>query len=137
MTSLSAASEEFLIRSAAGSGGLRFYARSPTDRAKVMEGFWVEVTDQNLSAAGPVYAGYTPSPALVFVDMARQWSGWSGLLHWESLEGELVLRCRHDGLGHISIQAELCSGPVSDDWRVVATVVAEAGQLERIAQSAV
>ena len=129
--------DEFLIPSTDGSGGLLFYDRSPVDRAKSMEGFSVRVTDHNLSATGQVYAGYVPrNPALLFADMARQWSGWPGEVVWESLEGELALRCSHDGLGHISIRVELSSGPWSDDWRVTATIMAEAGQLDRIAQRA-
>ena len=129
--------DEFLIPNTAGSGGLLFYDRSPVDRAKSMEGFSVRVTDHNLSAAGQVYAGYAPrNPALLFADMAQQWSGWSGELDWKSLEGELALLCRHDGLGHISIRIELRPGPWSDDWRVTATTMTEAGQLERIARQA-
>jgi hypothetical protein len=75
--------DEFLIQSAAGSGGLLFYDRSPVDRALPINGFWVRVTDHNLSAAGQVYAGYAPShPAPLFADMARQWSRWRGELVW-------------------------------------------------------
>jgi hypothetical protein len=82
--------DEFLIPSAAGSGGLRFYGRSPADGTKTIEEFWVQLTDHNLSASGQVYVGYVPSsPALLFADMARQWAGWSGALVWESLEEEL------------------------------------------------
>jgi len=130
--------DEFLIPSAAGNGGLLFYDRLPADRAKTIEGFWVRVTDHNLSASGQVYAGYASSnPALLFAEMAKRWSGWPGELAWESLEGELALRCSHDRLGHISIRIELCSGPMPDDWRVEATTMAEAGQLECIARRAV
>jgi hypothetical protein len=75
-------------------------------------------------------------PARLFAEMARPGSGWHGELVWESLEGELALRCSHDHLGHISIRIELRSGPMPDDWRVAATVMAEAGQLERIARDA-
>jgi hypothetical protein len=129
--------DEFSIPSAAGSGELLFYDRSPADRAQPIEGFWVRVTDQHLSAAGQVYAGYAPShPAPMFADMARQWSGWRGELAWRSLEGELALRCSHDRLGHIAIRIELRFGHMPDDWRVEATVMAEGGQLEEIARRA-
>jgi len=72
----------------------------------------------------------------MFADMARQWSGWSGELVWESLEGELSIRCSRDRVGHIFFRVELRSGPMPEDWRVVATVLAEAGQLESIARRA-
>jgi hypothetical protein len=129
--------DELLIPSAAGSGGLLFYDRSPPDPAKAIDGFSVRVSDHNLSAVGRVYAGYASShPASLFSDMACRWSGWAGELVWQSLEGELALRCSHDRLGHISIRVELRSGYMPDDWRVEASVMAEAGQLEEIARCA-
>jgi hypothetical protein len=129
--------DEFLIPSAAGTGGLLFFQRSPPDPTKPIDGFWARVTDQNLSAAIPVYAGYAPShPAPLFADMARQWAGWSGELTWESLEGELAIRCTRDCVGHIFIRIELRSGQMPEDWRVVATILTEAGQLEGIARRA-
>jgi hypothetical protein len=129
--------DEFLISNAAGTGGLLFFDRSPFDPAEPIGSFWVRITGHNVSASGSVYAGYAPShPALLFADMARQWSGWTGDLKWESLEGELILRCSHDGLGHISIRTELCSGHMPEDWRVAATVTTEAGQLAGIAHRA-
>jgi hypothetical protein len=124
-----------LIENAADSGGLLFYERQPDDRAKSMEGFWIRITGQNLLCAGQVYTGVlTTDPAGLFAELARQ---WTGEISWVSLEGELALRCRHDRRGHISIQIDLRSGPMPHDWRVVATVMAEAGQLDRIAQKAV
>jgi hypothetical protein len=129
--------DEFLIPSAAGGGGVLFFQRSPPDPTNPIDGFWVRVTDHNLSAAAQVYAGYAPShPAPLFADMARQWAGWSGELIWESLEGELAIRCSRDRVGHVFIHVELRSGPMPEDWRVVATILAEAGQLESVARRA-
>jgi hypothetical protein len=129
--------DEFLIPSASGDGGLLFFQRSPPDPIEPIDSYWVRVTDHNLSAEGQVYAGYAPShPAPLFADMARQWAGWPDDLVWESLEGELQVRCGRDRGGHIFIRVELKSGPMPDDWRVAATVLAEAGQLENIARRA-
>jgi hypothetical protein len=129
--------DEFLIANAAGPGVLLFCDRSPPDPTEPIEEFWVRVTGHNVAAACQVYAGYAPShPAQMFSNMARQWTGWSGELRWESLEGELALRCSHDRLGHISIGVEIRSGQMPDDWRLVASVTAEAGQLEDIARRA-
>ena len=129
--------DEFLIPSAAGDGGLLFFQRAPPDPSMPIDGFWVRVTDHNLSAEAQVYAGYAPShPGPLFADMARQWAGWSGELVWQSLEGELTIRCSRDRVGHIFIRVELRSGQMPEDWRVVATVSAEAGQLEGIARRA-
>ena len=129
--------DEFFIPSAAGDGGLLFFQRSPPDPTIPIDGFWVRVTDQNLSAAAQVYAGYAPShPVSLFAEMAQQWAGWSGELVWESLEGELKIRCSRDRVGHIFIRVELRAGQMPEDWRVIATVLAEAGQLEGIARRA-
>jgi Family of unknown function (DUF6228) len=125
--------EELLIPSAAGEGGLLFFQRSPADPSKSIDHFWVRVTDQNLSAAAQVYAAIPPShPAPLFADMA----GWNDELAWESLEGELKIRCGRDRVGHIFIRVELRSGPSPDDWRAVVQILAEAGQLESIARRA-
>lgn len=129
--------DEFLLPSGAGDGGLLFYQRSPDDPTEPIDGFWVRIMDHNLSACCQVYACYAPShPALLFAEMAQKWAGWPGELIWESLEGELKLRCSHDRRGHISVRTELRSGHLPDDWQVVATVMAEAGQLENIARRA-
>jgi hypothetical protein len=129
--------DEFLIPSADGIGGLLFYDRSPPDPTNPIGSFCVRVSDHDLSATGQVYAGYAPShPGRLFADMAARWSGWPDVLTWDSLEGELALRCSHDRLGHIAIRVELRSGPPHNDWRVDATVMAEAGQLEAIARRA-
>jgi hypothetical protein len=129
--------DEFLIPNAAGEGGLLFFQRSPADPSESIDHFWVRVTDQNLSAAAPVYAAIPPChPAPLFADMARQWAGWDGELTWESLEGEIKIRCGRDRVGHVFIRIELRSGPYPNDWLAVVQVLTEAGQLEIIARRA-
>lgn len=128
--------DEFLIPSTTGSGGLAFSNREPADHTDPIAKFFVRVTERDLSAAAEVYDGFVPHPGSLFTEMASQWSGWSGELVWESFENELILRCTHDRLGHVSIRVELRSGPTNEDWRVEATVAVEAGQLESIARRA-
>ena len=127
--------DEFSIPNPHGSSGLLFYDRSPYDPTEPLYSFWVRITDRNLSAAGQVYAGHAPSshPAKLFADMALQWSGWPGEMTWRSLEGELALHCSHNKVGHISIRVKLLSGWKEDAWRVEATTMTEAGQLDAIA----
>lgn len=129
--------DELLIPSVDGRGALLFYDRTPADPANEIGDFWVRVTDHGLSATAKVYAGYMPShPAPLFAEMASKWKGWQNELVWESLEHDMTLRCRHDGLGHIAIRTELRSGHMCEDWKVTATVIIEAGQLERITKRA-
>jgi hypothetical protein len=131
--------DEFLIESADRGAQLLFFDRTPVDRDQPIEGFWVRITDINLSAAGSVYTGYANShPARLFADMARQWQGWPGELNWESLEYEFALLCTRDRLGHVRNEIRLGSRMGSWDfsWEVQAAVMVEAGQLERLARRA-
>jgi hypothetical protein len=127
----------FLIRSAAGDGSLEFFERTPVDPGRPLERFKVRVTGLDLDAVTRVYVATGGGhPAAMFALMAAHWKGWQGHLAWESLEGELGLRCSQDRTGHVFIRAALRSGPTTEDWNVDATVMAEAGQLEEIASEA-
>jgi hypothetical protein len=129
--------ESFVIRNTAGSGMLEFFERTPVDPRLPIERFKVRLTGLDLSAVARIYAGAGAGhPATMFAQMAAQWNGWQGEIAWESLEGELALRCTQDRTGHVSIVVVLRSGPSKADWMVEATVVAEAGQLEEIAHRA-
>ncbi len=132
--------ESFPIKSASGAGSLEFFDRFPADPRLPINGFWVRITDLNLSVAADVYGGYANDhPAPLFVEMAERWRGWSSELCWRSLEGELGLRCTQDRTGHVSIRVELHSGPMKYDWyawSVKATIMVEAGQLEAMSHRA-
>jgi hypothetical protein len=127
--------DSFLIRSASGTSALEFFERTPTDARQAIERFKVRLTDVDLSVVGRVYTE-TGHPAAMFARMAANWRGWPDEFTWDSSEGELGLRCAQDRTGHVSIRVELRSGPTERDWVVVATVMAEAGQLEELARRA-
>jgi hypothetical protein len=131
--------QSFVIRNTAGSGALECFDRTPVDPRLPIERFKVRLTGLELSALGRVYAATGAAgghPAPMFALMAAHWKGWQGEFVWESSEEELTLRCARDRTGHVSIGVVLRSGPSKADWKVEATVVAEAGQLEEIAQDA-
>ena len=128
--------DSFLIKSASGAGVLDFFERTPADPSRPIERFKVRLADQDLAAVGRVYGWYEPHPAPLFARMAESWRGWPGTITWESPEGELTLRCTQDRTGHVAIVVELRSGPMDQDWRVRATIMAEAGQLEELARQA-
>jgi hypothetical protein len=129
--------DEFLIRSASGSGMLQFSDRIPYETDEPIQHCMVRLRDLNLSASAMTLLGYPSThPALLFENMARLWSGWPDELQWASLEHEVILRCLHDRKGHVSIHVELRSGPYEQDWNVAATVMTEAGQLDDIARRA-
>jgi hypothetical protein len=129
--------ESFVIRNTAGSGALEFFERTPVDPRLPIERFKVRLTGLDLSAVARVYSdAVCGHPAGMFAQMAAHWKGWQGEFAWESSEGELALRCAQDRTGHVAIGVVLRSGPSEADWMVEATVMAEAGQLEEIAQEA-
>ena len=71
----------------------------------------------------------------LFRSMAKEWRGWSGAQAYDSLENELSLLCRHDGLGHVNISVKLAGGS-NRSWSLKGTVVVEAGALEELARAA-
>jgi hypothetical protein len=129
-----------LFIGAEGFGGLLFYNRSPPDPAEELSSFWFRVTDRNLAASAEILGeeGY-PSPAELFTEMAQKWSGWPGVITWQSFLGELLLHCTHYRR-RITIRVELGSSRVPDvtlgDWVVKASASTEAGQLDAIARRA-
>lgn len=128
--------DHFRIPSASGTGCLEFFERTPADRSRPLERFKVRVTDLELSAVARVYVESTAPLESLFDQMSDQWKGWDGVLSWESLEGDLTLRCSQDRAGHVAIAVELRSGSGPGDWTVLATIQAEAGQLEDLARRA-
>jgi hypothetical protein len=77
-------------------------------------------------------SGYAPSHrADLFAKMSKFWAGWFGVQTWESIEGELKLRCSRDSFGHIFIRAELRSGFSPHDWSAAAKITTETGQLDK------
>jgi hypothetical protein len=74
-----------------------------------------------------------PDPVEFFAGLAKDWRGWEGPREWWT-EG-LALTCRHDGVGHVTIDAVVGGGaaPTHDDWTVHASVSVEPGALVGIA----
>jgi Family of unknown function (DUF6228) len=127
----------FVIRSASGAGSLEFFERTPTATSRPIERFKVRLTDHELSAVGRVYfADASSDPGALFTELAATWRGRRGELAWESPAGELTLRCTQDRAGHVFLRVELRSGPSENDWTAQATIVAEAGQLDELANQA-
>jgi Family of unknown function (DUF6228) len=70
-----------------------------------------------------------------FADLAKHWRGWDGVKEWESLG--LLLGARHDGLGHVTLEATLDQDyAMADRWRVRAALLLDAGGLDALAREA-
>jgi hypothetical protein len=77
---------------------------------------------------GETFAGF-------FERIAANWRSWREVEEWRSLEGEIHVQAGMDPAGHVSFQVRLAEGAPSR-WTAAATVVTEAGQLDRIAAEA-
>ena len=70
-----------------------------------------------------------------FRELAKQWRRWKGDIEWEALG--LRLAARHDGSGHVTLDATLDEDYVAADrWRVRASLALDAGSLDRLAVEA-
>jgi hypothetical protein len=66
-------------------------------------------------------------------DVADAWQGFDGVKDYSSLEGQLLLSCRHDGIGSVECRVTLRQ-PWPADWSMEAVLTFGAGaHLERIA----
>ncbi|WP_392533075.1 DUF6228 family protein [Nostoc sp. C117] len=69
-----------------------------------------------------------------FKEIARAWKGWEGKKTWSSIEGDFVLSCTSDKLGHITLQIELVQLDEIETWSANFNLKTEAGQLEKISK---
>ncbi|MXG91557.1 DUF6228 family protein [Nocardioides flavescens] len=89
----------------------------------------VTLTGPDLHASRQVYAGWVDGfahLATFFTGLADQWRGWTGVLVFESVEGDLRIEATHDG--HVNLRVTLSESTVLDGWTVRATVRLDAGE---------
>ena len=74
-----------------------------------------------------------PGLATFVRDLANSWQGFEGLKEYASLEGQLLLSCRHDGKGTVECMVTLRQ-PEPPEWTLAALLEFGAGaHLERLA----
>ena len=123
---------ELLLRSNQGSDQLLLWAVKPGDewRARIDFG--------DLSAEAKVHERFSGDALRLdayFADLAQRWRGWEGDREWESLG--LRLAARHDGLGHVTLDATLDADyATAERWRVRASLIVDAGGLGALALAA-
>jgi hypothetical protein len=76
--------------------------------------------------------GYGFPPSKFFSELAEKWRGWQGQIKWRSMEAELELIAASDPVGHIWITANVRPDAHPARWRATASVMVEAGQLQRL-----
>jgi hypothetical protein len=89
----------------------------------------------NFNAAAIVYEPELFHFGEFFAGLALAWKGcdWR---RWQSLEHHLSIDAAINSTGHVTLKVDLHSGLYPLDWKFSVTLVAEAGQLERIARDA-
>jgi hypothetical protein len=60
-------------------------------------------------------------------DLAQHWQGWDSVKDYQSLEGDLTLKARHDGTGHVVLDVELNRNHPPNEWSVRGQVVTDPG----------
>jgi uncharacterized protein DUF6228 len=123
---------EFAIRSNRRSDQLVLWTAKP-------RGQWCARIDFGDLVAEAKVCGRSSGDALhldaYFAGLANQWRGWTGTTEWESLG--LRLDARHDGLGHVTLEATLDQDyAMPDRWSVHASLVLDAGSLGTLARAA-
>jgi uncharacterized protein DUF6228 len=92
----------------------------------------------NLTAKATVYercSGDALRLDVYFSELANAWQGWEGEKVWEGLG--LRLAAKHDGLGHVRLDAILEEDyAMADRWRLRATLSLDAGILTQLAREA-
>jgi hypothetical protein len=125
-------SGEFLVRSNLGDDQLRIWATKPG-------GYWrARIAFADLVAEGAVcerHSGEELHLDAWFAELAVEWRGWQGEKQYEALG--LRLAARHDGLGHVTLDVTLQHDYAAvDRWRVQASLMLDAGALDRLALEA-
>jgi hypothetical protein len=98
--------------------------------------FPVNLAGPSMSARVDAYEhGYHVVPRF-FEDLATHWRGCEGEKTYESVESHIAIRATADSLGHVYLRVTVRSIDAAADWRAEATLLIEAGQLDRLATSA-
>ena len=88
------------------------------------------------SAQVDVYDFHYDTLPNFFEDLAEHWKGFAGTKSWYSLENHMMLDATSDKLGHVFLRVTLSIMDGPSDWEVKATLLVEAGQLDRLAREA-
>lgn len=105
------------------------------DLAPDSDGIWRFVATLSIPEGSLTTAVWDIGPgfAAFLREVAAEWRGFDGLKEYSTLEGQLLLSCRHDGKGAVYCSATL-RRPESPDWSVQAAMEFGAGaHLERLA----
>ena len=98
--------------------------------------FPVHLTGPAMSASVNAYEHEYHVLPRFFEELTKHWRGWDGEKTYESVESHVAMKATADRLGHVYLRVTVRSIDASADWRAEATLLIEAGQLDRLATSA-
>jgi hypothetical protein len=76
----------------------------------------------------PHYASGFDDLVALLDELADNWRGWDGVKSYDSLEHDLALSARHDGVGHVDLTVTLKGPHPPYAWTVSATIVTDPGE---------
>jgi hypothetical protein len=94
----------------------------------------IELHDRGLEAAGEVTLSWAPDDSetdlvLFLQGLADGWRGWTGERRWRSLDGQMEIDARHDGIGRVTLGATLRQDTLgADGWSARVPVDLEPGE---------
>ncbi len=125
-----------IIKCCKNDGELEFSEKEGLSLSAGREYFRATIKSKYLMSFTDVYAFDPFDSNLVrfFEDLAENWKGFAVEKEWSSLEGEFILTCTSDNLGHFALEVTIRN---NEDTRYARkTIFIESGQLEKIAQEA-
>ena len=92
----------------------------------------VELRAETLSAQAILYGLQFHDLGTYFEDLAAKWRGWSGVINWRSLEGDLEISANYDR--RVLLRVRLLGDRYRTEWVAEATISLDAGeQLSNVA----
>jgi hypothetical protein len=89
----------------------------------------IETTGLHASARVEAHYAYAFDDLVAFLDdLANNWRGWKGPKSYDSLEHDLGLVARHDGVGHVALAVTLRGPHPPYTWTVNAEIVTDPGE---------
>jgi hypothetical protein len=133
------ADDRFELRSNEAGAFLAIQRDAPERRQdNLQEDYWIATLScGSLQASLRFYEISIARLASYWAELAANWRGWTGERRWASLEGDVELVASHDGLGTITLTAQLGTEAFAvHRWTASAELLLDAGGLERIAREA-
>jgi hypothetical protein len=93
--------------------------------------FWITVHHDGATARARSFPQPGDSLPRYFLDLSKDWKGWTGIRLWES--AGFRMWASHDGRAHVHLEIELTPYSKPESWVLKAHLYVAPGELEGIA----